>query len=203
MSVDNGKPNIFRIHADKPEGDYVSPIAIQAPDGEVHYRPDTGWPVLGLEYLSLAEDRGSSLYVSGWPELMQISIGQVEKYAARGLAVIDGARSVVRPSRPDPDTDESGSAKVADAHHIPDPGNPRGMPAPHVFSQADRITFHAYDPATKRKHDEVYDVIRNPDKYVAGDTSGTEQVTPDVYATGNTEVDWFYTLQRSTETQES
>lgn len=179
MSIDNGKPNAFRVHADKPEGEILSGGAIQDAAGVIHQRPATGWPAKGISY------------VGGWPEGIQLGTDVASNFAARGLVTIEGADVVVRPSRPNPDVDANGSAKVADRHLVADRDNALGMPMPHAFPQAERITFH--DPGG----DVTYDVTRQPDKYVAGDTEGTERVTAEVYAAGDTEVEWFYTLTRT------
>lgn len=208
MSVTDGKPNHLHVYADKPDGEYVgeehglpATAVIKTADGRLHQRPAEGWPALGLGYTSPdPELPGHRVY--GWPDAMQISPKVLNGLASRGLAYLTGERTVVRPSRPDPDTDENGSAKVADHHHVPDPDNPRGNPPPHVFPQADVVTFRTYDPVTRRRGTVTYDVARNPDKYVAGDETGEAQVTPDVYAAGDTEVEWFYTLHRAA-TEES
>jgi hypothetical protein len=59
---------------------------------------------------------------------------------------------------------------------------------PHVFMHYDEIVVKTIDGDVR------YRVTRQPDKYVAdGDDNTT--VTPEIYATGNTRVDWFYDLE--------
>ena len=59
----------------------------------------------------------------------------------------------------------------------------------HTFGHYDRLVLKTLDG------DFVYDVIRQPDKYVTGDDEA--KVTPDLYANGETQVDWFYDLKRN------
>lgn len=201
MSLDNGKSNIFRIHADKPEGEVLGPGLIKDSSGKIHIRPDDGWPAAGLSYLSV-HPTVTGQFVEGWPDGIAVSTKLIDAYAARGLVTVEGAREVVRPSRPDPGVDENGSARITEAHMVTNRQQEadRSAPPPHVLPQADRITFKAYSPGGT--YDEVYDVVRNPDKYVAGDTTGEQQVTPEIYADGETEVEWFYTLRRVSTGQE-
>jgi len=60
---------------------------------------------------------------------------------------------------------------------------------PHVFVHYDALVFKTVDGDVR------YAVVHQPDKYVADGTDG-DLVTPEVYAEGNTRVDWFYGLRR-------
>lgn len=69
------------------------------------------------------------------------------------------------------------------------PGGPASDPwrLTHSFRQADAIVFKTVDGDVR------YEVVRNPDKFVAG--SDTDEVTDQIYAAGETVVDKFYDLR--------
>lgn len=69
------------------------------------------------------------------------------------------------------------------------PGGPPEDPwaTTHTFVHYDTVTLKTVDG------DLVYKVVRQPDKYVAGDDEA--KVTEEDYNSGNTQVDWFYELE--------
>jgi len=71
------------------------------------------------------------------------------------------------------------------------PGGPPEEPwrVTHTFVQADVIIFRFLDGDVR------YRVTHQPDKYVDSDDD-TEPVTDEVYAAGQTKVDFFYWLER-------
>lgn len=60
----------------------------------------------------------------------------------------------------------------------------------HTFPQYQQLRFKAVSLEV------LYDVVHNPDKYVA-DAGDEEKVTPDIYAAGDTDVHWYYDLKRN------
>lgn len=118
------------------------------------------------------------------PDTCAVGVGFVLRALSEGWAELANSRTVARPSGP--------ADRKWDAEYTP-----------HVFVHADEICFHFLDG------DVYYKVVHQPDKYVAGTTSYKGQVihtypdftlddlpvTDEVYAAGNTRVDWFYGLE--------
>lgn len=124
------------------------------------------------------------------PQLWTLPVRWVRKNLGRPkIMTVEGLRQVTRPSRPEPDFDEKGSAVVAGHHYGDDADNPGGIQGPHELLHADAFVFHTPDGDLR------YEVVRQPDKYVAGDAKGTKRVTAEVYAAGDTEVEHFFTLR--------
>jgi hypothetical protein len=108
----------------------------------------------------------AGLEVEHAPKTCRVSTTWVRKGQNEGWLEVENERPVLRPSGP------------AD-----DPW--RG--SPHVFNHVDAVVLKTIDGDVR------YRVTRQPDKYaVSGDE---DSVTPDVYAAGDTQVDWFYELK--------
>lgn len=70
------------------------------------------------------------------------------------------------------------------------PGGPPDEPwrVTHTFVQGDVLVLKCVDGDVR------YRITRQPDKYVEGGKD-TDEVTEEVYAAGETQVDWFYNLK--------
>jgi hypothetical protein len=120
------------------------------------------------------------------PDETTVGTGFIQRAQAEGWAELVNPRVVYRPSGP---ADRRWDAAFP----------------PHTFVHADAVVFHFMDGDVR------YDVVHQPDKYVAsateykGKTIDTvpdfslddEPVTDQVYSDGRTRVDNFYGLKRS------
>lgn len=149
-------------------------VRIRADKSGPQPAPGTPWPAKGVEF------------PDGAPKVWAVSVNWVRNYLSASWLTAEGLRSVTRPSRPEPIADDSGSAAIAPEHYAAHPD----LPPPHELLHADALVLQAADGGSLR-----YEVIRQPDKYVAGDTKGTKRVTPEVYAAGDTEVEHYFTVR--------
>lgn len=137
--------------------------------------PDGSWPLAGVELI----------HTSGTlPDPFTLPVRVVRRGIAEGWLTAVEPRQVERPSQADPDYDENGSAAVAGAHLFA--AGTVEDPAPHKFLHLDALILQGVEGPVRLT------VVRQPDKYVTGDDEA--RVTRDVYESGDTEVDHFYTL---------
>lgn len=106
------------------------------------------------------------------PDECVVSSRWVADAAREGWVTREGTRIVTRPAGP---------------ANVPDVEN-------HLFVHADALVFHTVDGDVR------YRVVRQPDKYAADEQgrplADDEPVTPDMYAAGQTLVDWTFHLER-------
>lgn len=119
------------------------------------------------------------------PESVQLPTSWVQKYKDSSFITVEGEKSVLRPSRANPET-QRGTPIVTAVDHQP----VDGQPMPHYFLHLRRIVFH-----TSAHGDVAYKVTHQPDKYVDSD-SPADKVTAELYAEGRTRVDNFYLIER-------
>ncbi len=136
----------------------------------VKYDPDTG--VKRLVNPATPGDHHEPWPLAGVevldaPEVCSVPTGWVNRAVAEGWATLEGPRLATRP------------------------GGPAGDPlaVTHQFIHADHLVIHSVDGDVR------YRVVGQPDKYVTGG-GPDDQVTREDYAAGNTEVRWFYALER-------
>jgi hypothetical protein len=128
--------------------------------------PPGTWPLLGVEAVDLFQRPVP------WPQRVRVAEGAVQRWISQGAASGESHEVVTRPA---------GTAA--------DPWAPTPTaPTPHIFHQYERITFKGMDG------DVTYRVTHQPDKYAAEGDDSTP-VTDELYAAGDTRVDWFYDLE--------
>lgn len=120
------------------------------------------------------------VYEDGPPAFTRVSTSYVQDAIREGWLEAEGMEPVVRPSGP------------ADNKWA---GNP------HVFMHIDALVFKTINGDVR------YNVVRQPDKYVEGNSyderglttrrvnTDDHEVTDEIYAEGKTRVDWFYDLE--------
>ena len=132
---------------------------------------------LRLRKLAEADENGNKVFaglkietelapgVTGPPDKATMSMGLAQQGEAEGWLTLENLRPVHRP------------------------GGPAAQPwrITHTFLHADALVLHTVDGDVR------YRVVRQPDKYVAGDDLGS--VTPDIYEAGDTVVSWAYGLE--------
>lgn len=109
-----------------------------------------------------------------WPAHIRVPQKVILHYMANGWVTGEGHEVVTRP------------AGTAAAPWAPTPT----APGPHVFHHYQAFVFHTPDGTD----DARYRVVHQPDKYVAS-KGPTAKVTDEVYASGDTRVDWFYEME--------
>lgn len=121
------------------------------------------WPLAGIEIVGDPPD------LAMFPTGTTLESSFVRRGQAEGWLELEGLKVVYRPAGP--------------------PGQPElgGLPdrLPHEFHHADAIVIHTVDGDVR------YRVTHQPDKYAEHGDDDTE-VSPDMYDSGATRVDWFY-----------
>lgn len=160
----------FRKLADKTSGRRITRYHPET-GAKMLVNPDTPgeehepWPLLGVRIVDV---NGSD---TDPPQRTAIDVGRVEAGMAEGWIERVGARPVVRPAGAQQDIWTSGTTGT-----------------PHTFIHADYIIFKTVDGDVR------YRVVHQPDKYAA-DGDDETPVSPELYAAGETRVDWFYGLE--------
>lgn len=108
------------------------------------------------------------------PARAKISQRMAQAASGEGWLTLVNSRPVVRPAGPNQGTFESSVNGT-----------------PHVFYHADEIHIETANHGLVK-----YRVVRQPDKYAATEGADLETpVTPEMYAAGQTSVDWTYGLE--------
>jgi hypothetical protein len=174
-----------RKHDTRPVGLRITKLADRSSGArETRFDPSTGQKYLhnpatgGAEPWPLAGVRLASVNGDGAPPVIALSTSAVDTGRAEGWIAVDGEQVVHRPGGPPDDL----------------------WRVTHTFRHYDTLTFKTVDGDLR------YRVTHQPDKYavtgaeaINDDKSLTAEVidpdaevTPDIYAAGQTRVDWYY-----------
>lgn len=126
-------------------------------------------PTPGVRGMVFEKTRDGTTHVVEAPSKTRLSTKLVNKGIAEGWIRGLGEEVVTRP------------AGTADNPW----GATRNAPNPHLFRHFEKLVVG----------DVIYKVTRQPDKYADPGDDDTP-VTPAVYSSGKTRVDWFYELER-------